>query len=327
MVKVTNVLGEVLSGTVAKTAVYAKWKGREYRRKYVVPSNPRTPAQMAVRESFANAVDMWHSFNPLQSAAYTPLASGQVKSGFNLFVGEWQKMTAAERSAFVKPYYGFKQIAAGAAVTGQTLATALNTADYTTVNAPIVLGSVTFTKNAGSFDPDFAVELNTGKLYVLKAIASAITISYTAGGHALTNVAVANSANAGDVIDLSFYGITPKTVHVKVGGAEVDSFEFDAFLGTFHICNTATVSVGGTFNFSKYTPVVGATYQCNKSGTNFNAFRGYSSAQGIVPIGVTADHGNYDVTISMSGYITQTFANISPLNTGKTELISLVSMS
>lgn len=40
------------SGQIAKTQVYASWKGRAYARRYVVPSNPRSSEQTLTRNVF-----------------------------------------------------------------------------------------------------------------------------------------------------------------------------------------------------------------------------------------------------------------------------------
>jgi len=47
------------SGAIAKTQVYAKWKGRPYARRYVVPANPNTTAQQAVRNTFGWLNNVW----------------------------------------------------------------------------------------------------------------------------------------------------------------------------------------------------------------------------------------------------------------------------
>ena len=48
-------------GSLAKTLVYACWKGIQYVRQYVVPANPKTEAQQAQRGYFTEAVSRWHS--------------------------------------------------------------------------------------------------------------------------------------------------------------------------------------------------------------------------------------------------------------------------
>lgn len=40
-------------GQLGQTLVYSTWKGRAYARRYVIPANPRTAAQTAVRETWA----------------------------------------------------------------------------------------------------------------------------------------------------------------------------------------------------------------------------------------------------------------------------------
>lgn len=47
------------SGTIAKTQVYASWKGRPYARRYSVPSNPNTAEQQETRGVFRFLNNVW----------------------------------------------------------------------------------------------------------------------------------------------------------------------------------------------------------------------------------------------------------------------------
>ncbi|GAJ13427.1 unnamed protein product, partial [marine sediment metagenome] len=78
-----------------KAGVFAKWKGRQYRRAYVIPANPKTTMQKIIRGYFENAVDAWHTYTGLQRLVYSYLATGLVMSGFNLLVRRW--MVAATK--------------------------------------------------------------------------------------------------------------------------------------------------------------------------------------------------------------------------------------
>ncbi|MBA7587394.1 hypothetical protein ES708_29423 [subsurface metagenome] len=48
------------SGQLAKTLVYADWKGIDYVRQYVIPANPKTAEQQEQRGFFTAAIDAWH---------------------------------------------------------------------------------------------------------------------------------------------------------------------------------------------------------------------------------------------------------------------------
>lgn len=53
MAKLTGaLLSFASSGSIAKTLVYSKWKGRPYARQHVVPANPQTSAQTLTRNAF-----------------------------------------------------------------------------------------------------------------------------------------------------------------------------------------------------------------------------------------------------------------------------------
>lgn len=46
-------------GQIAKTQVYARWKGRPYVRRYVIPANPNTVEQQKTRGAFAWLMQAW----------------------------------------------------------------------------------------------------------------------------------------------------------------------------------------------------------------------------------------------------------------------------
>lgn len=75
-------------GQIGKAMVAAKWRGVQYVREYVVPSNPRTVAQQAVRTTFANLREMWKLAPSEVVMAWNAFAQGRPFTGMNKFVGE-----------------------------------------------------------------------------------------------------------------------------------------------------------------------------------------------------------------------------------------------
>ena len=87
MAKVTAPLfGFSASGRLNKALVYGSWRGIKYARMYAVPSNPRTPAQIAHRALFSAAVADWKELSPAEKDNWNQQASGRPLTGFNLFV-------------------------------------------------------------------------------------------------------------------------------------------------------------------------------------------------------------------------------------------------
>ncbi|MBA7536905.1 hypothetical protein ES705_29170 [subsurface metagenome] len=78
----------LLAGASGKAAdaVAATWKGRAYIRKHVIPANPKSPAQTAVRESLARCVTLWRSLGILIKAWLDTYGTGYAMSGYNVFV-------------------------------------------------------------------------------------------------------------------------------------------------------------------------------------------------------------------------------------------------
>ncbi len=77
------------SGTIAKTMVYSRWKGRAYVRRHVIPANPQSVAQTLTRNAFAFANSTWKNAGPLGRAPWDRFATGQVLTGRNKFQGNF----------------------------------------------------------------------------------------------------------------------------------------------------------------------------------------------------------------------------------------------
>lgn len=89
-----------MSGTAAD-AVMASWKGIQYVRKHVIPHNPQTTAQMAVRMALARCVTLWRSLSADQKAWLDTYGVDYRLSGFNVFIQKSRALEQAE--ALLKP--------------------------------------------------------------------------------------------------------------------------------------------------------------------------------------------------------------------------------
>ena len=74
------------SGTIANAATFSKWKGRNYVRARVIPHNPKSVGQVAVRASFKYLAQEWKNIAAGTQALWQPLATALVISTFNAFV-------------------------------------------------------------------------------------------------------------------------------------------------------------------------------------------------------------------------------------------------
>lgn len=83
------------SGSIAKTAVFSKWKGIPYVRQHVIPSNPNTAPQQLTRNVFAFMSNMWKGAPTLLRTPWDRFAQGQPLTGRNAWIG---KNTAALRA-------------------------------------------------------------------------------------------------------------------------------------------------------------------------------------------------------------------------------------
>ena len=78
-------------GKIANTLVYAIWKGLNYCRQYVIPSNPNTADQQVIRGYFSDAVAAYQAEDQATKDAWNAAiaALGAPMSGFNYYVGKY----------------------------------------------------------------------------------------------------------------------------------------------------------------------------------------------------------------------------------------------
>jgi len=79
-------LGFGASGQIGKTMVYASWKGRGYSRRHVVPANPNTDGQKAIRQSLRWLMAVFKLAGPNFTAPWNLYVKGQVMTAYNAFV-------------------------------------------------------------------------------------------------------------------------------------------------------------------------------------------------------------------------------------------------
>lgn len=79
------------SGSLAGTLVFSKWKGRNYVRTLVKPSNPKSGGQVGVRSMFKFLSQIWAGLSDANKATWDDRADDMVASAFNAFMSYNQK--------------------------------------------------------------------------------------------------------------------------------------------------------------------------------------------------------------------------------------------
>ncbi len=80
--------------SVGKAIVYSSWRGVNYVRGRVIPANPQTVDQTAIRLLVSHASKAWATgatdgtteIDQAYKEAYSAVAAGQPMSGFNIFM-------------------------------------------------------------------------------------------------------------------------------------------------------------------------------------------------------------------------------------------------
>jgi hypothetical protein len=92
MAKVTGPLMSLdASGSVAGTMTFSKWKGRNYVRQTVTPSNPKSPAQTAFRIMFGFLSEAWKLLSPTDQGSWDALGKQLNASPFNGYMRQNQR--------------------------------------------------------------------------------------------------------------------------------------------------------------------------------------------------------------------------------------------
>lgn len=109
------------SGTIGGILTFSKWKGRAYVRTRVIPSNPKSDAQSAVRACMKFLAQNWAGLATPNKLSWDPMAEANKYSAFNGFsslnLRNWRDFLYPGKSA------SMLRTVAAAAVTG-TVATA-----------------------------------------------------------------------------------------------------------------------------------------------------------------------------------------------------------
>jgi len=86
------------SGTLADTATFSKWKGRNYVRQRVVPSNPRSALQTGIRAMLKFLSQAWAAVTATPQGSWDDRAEQSSISAFNAYVGHnmdrWNRFDA-----------------------------------------------------------------------------------------------------------------------------------------------------------------------------------------------------------------------------------------
>jgi len=333
MVKIVNIFGDQYSGQAGKAGVFAKWKGRQYRRSYVIPANPKSTMQQWIRNAFSSAVAKWHQYHPLQRLVFSYLATGLVMSGFNLLVKRWQTATAESATLPLDPLEGIKQIASASdeavdEVTGSTAN------PCTLSNSPISIGSLKAGTTWNSAEQVALIDIEMGDVRIPNAILGTagetsspstalasgdkLVISYTSGGRTITREELATATEIGGDTDYEFkaqtlrtayYPVDFKSVVVEIYDAseetytQIESEEVDNINHQVYLDKSTNFDAGDTHTYTYYTPIEDAKLEVTKVDTSFITWRAYSDKNGHIPIAQTIEDQTYDWSLSAGGYV------------------------
>lgn len=347
MVKITNVFGDIYSGTVDKKGTFATWKGRNYRRKYVVPTNPNSPAQQTTRGYMTAANVLWKTFTPLLKSVYGFLVTKLNISGWNLLSQRYIHRGSVGGTLPIAPKHGQKTVgisgteefvdedSVAAASSGTLTIPATKVMSYDegdpAAGPPVVPGflndGVTPTGCKG-----FVCETN-GAIKVITAITGGKTmyVSYEVNGRIVTDENL-GTPGAGTYVHLKYHNIKANSVKVYEGiagdthEAELSYLAFNANDGKWYTTDAVVTAAGATVDFTAIKPVALVKLESVREGTSDVTFRGYATVNGRVDVGYTVYDENYDTAYTFVGYTTHNDYGDTATNAALNETISLVAL-
>ncbi|MBA7624111.1 hypothetical protein ES703_31515 [subsurface metagenome] len=356
MVKIINIFGDQYSGQAGKAGVFAKWKGRQYRRAYVIPANPKTTMQQVVRGYFTNAIAAWHTYHSIQRLVYSYLATGLVMSGMNLLVRRWQLAATKLLTLPYDPEEGIKQIAsASLQKDDETVPTTANPTQLTA--KPVSIGSLVSGTTWGSPVQELLIDIEMGDVRIpiaideiptgangveACAVGDKLLISYTSGGRTITREEIQvlvgaetefpAKATIGVAYRTAYYPIDFKSVVVESYNASTESYdqleseEIDNINGKAYLDMSTLFDATDQHSYLSFTPVEGAKLETTKVDTSFITWRRYSDANGYIPVAQTIEDETYDWSLSAGLYVSVIRAAQSAVLATRHELIVLVAV-
>jgi len=356
MVKITNIFGDQYSGQAGKAGVFAKWKGRQYRRAYVIPANPKTTMQQAVRGYFTNAIAAWHTYHSIQRLVYSYLATGLVMSGFNLLVSRWQKAATQALTLPLDCPEGIKQVASATSQKDdETVPSTANPASLTA--KPVSIGSLVCGTTWASAVQDALIDIEMGDIRLPLAIATCdgakgigeavadgdlIVISYTSGGRTVTREVLLTFLTASEEFEArATIGVALRTAYYPIDFESVvlecydlslttytqlESEEIDNINGKVYLDMSALFDATDQHSYLSYTPIADAKLEITKVDTSFITWRKYSDANGHIPTAQAIEDETYDWTLSAALKVSKIRAAQSAVLATKHECVEMVAV-
>jgi len=85
-------IGMQVRGTIGNIYTYQTYHGRTYRHRYIVPRDPKTPAQIRMRFLLGSATYAWHDLSSPEKLFWKDVRTrSRAYSGFNHFISSYIK--------------------------------------------------------------------------------------------------------------------------------------------------------------------------------------------------------------------------------------------
>ena len=144
------------SGSLAGALVFSKWKGRNYVRQLVRPTNPKSALQVSVRAMFKFLSQAWVDVGSTPQASWEDLAKAGVYSTFNAYMSRnqmrWRQFSGPSQT-YPAAETGTEPVATLDSATGGTRHIDVQ---FTITTLNDVWGVMLFRSATGTFTPSIA---------------------------------------------------------------------------------------------------------------------------------------------------------------------------
>ena len=85
-------VGIDISGSIGNKFTFYSVSGKQHKRRWILPPDPQTPAQLNLRDLFRKAVASWQTLTNQQKEFYEKLRPRhKIMSGYNFFISSYMK--------------------------------------------------------------------------------------------------------------------------------------------------------------------------------------------------------------------------------------------
>lgn len=256
--------------------------------------------------------EFWQKFNIWQKLAYKNQPNGANYFGFPILHAQLWLDNNDTSGSYIEPHFGFKQFGSEEPLEDQSYYTMDNKLRYRVSQDSLVIDSYIWDKGTGDFDPSAMIDLQTGKVTILKDIPDKLWANYTSGKQEIWQDELATNAKTGEHYYLNYVPVRWNTIYLKSDNGYVNCFGINPFWSLMIIRYPETFKGGGTLNFSTYKPVNEVLFEIIRESDGEIIWEEYTELDGVIRFGVADEAGLVTIKITLPDMTVHTYEHLTP---------------